>query len=248
MLRKLLAFMLIFITLRGYAAIESDVVHVGVNNFSPPFIMRTGSNGYYGFDISMMLYICKNINRTCKFHSMRFEDLLDAVEAGRIDVAVSAITITYERSQHVNFSNPYLPSTSRFLGLINYKDKRVTKKFITGKKIGIKQGSIFAKQLKRLNLQGVRLYEYTYDSQLIDALSSKKVDLVLTDNATAVYWQYHSSEKMIAIGKPIKYGFGYGIASNLRDKDLHQEINMALAKYHKSMHFENDFETYLGAF
>ncbi len=248
MLRKIIFCILILIDSSGFAAIEDNVLHVGVNSFVPPFVIRSGSDGYYGFDINMMMYICKDIKRTCKFHSLELDELLTSVQNARVDAAASALTITYERSQNVNFSNPYLPSFSRFLGLAKFKNEKFTPRFLAGKRIGIKESSIFDKQLAKLKLKKIKVYKYKHNSQIIEALVQGKVDLVLTDDATAVYWQNHSSDQIFVLGSPLKYGIGYGIATNLKENELTQQINMSLVKYHKSMQFKRDFDTYISSF
>lgn len=248
MLRKLIFCFLILVNTAVHAFIENNVLHVGVNYFQPPFIMRSGNNAYQGFDVSMMLYICKSLNRTCKFHSMPFGELLSSVQNGKIDAAVSSITITYERAQKVNFSNAYLPSQSRFLGSVDLKGQPITVDLLSSKKIGIKEGSIFDKQLRSFNLKQLDLHKFADDGQLIDALNKKDIDLGLTDNETAIYWQNQSSNKIVALGKPIKYGLGYGIATNLNDMELNKQINIALDNYHKDIQFKNDFDTYIKEF
>jgi len=74
------------------------------------------------------------------------------------------------------------------------------------------------------------------------------VDLILTDNETAIYWANHSSDKFAVIGKPIEYGFGYGIATNLLDLELNKQINICLEAYHNSNNFKRDFDSYIKEF
>lgn len=229
-------------------AASDKELHVGINYFSPPFVYPSGGNGFSGFDVSMMVYICNRMHRICRFHTMRFDELLANVQNGTIDVAVSALTITYQRSKYVNFSNPYLLSSSRFLGSVAYKNQKINHDFFKGKTIGIKKGTIFAKQIQRLGLDGVKIKPYSQDNQLIDALSQNRVDLILTDNETAVYWQNHSSGNLISLGSPMKYGYGYGIAMNKKEPELIRSINMALKRYHRSMQFRSNYTTYIASF
>lgn len=246
-MRKIISLFLLLYSFIVIAA-EDKVLNVGVNHYTPPFIMRSGANGYYGFDISMLNYICRKINRECKFYSMPFNELIPSVEAGRVDVVVSALTITNYRAQFVRFSNPYILSYSRFLTSVKYKDEKFNRKFFQNKTIGVKKGSVFTGEIRKLNLGKVKIKQYLRDNQVIDALSQGAVDLVLTDNETASFWKNHSSGHLIAFGKAIKYGYGYGIAANKNDKELIEKINFALAQYHKSMHFQTNYTTYIANF
>lgn len=196
----------------------------------------------------MMNYVCGKINRECRFYSMPFNDLLLSVEDGRVDIAVSALTITRERAQFVRFSNPYLLSYSRFLGNIKFKDVKFTRKFFRDKTIGLKKGSVFSDEIRQLNLRKVKIKQYVRDNEMIDALSQGDVDFALMDNEKAVYWENHSAGQLKAFGPQIKYGNGYGIVVNLKDEALIQQINDALALYHKSMYFRSNYITYIATF
>ena len=107
----LLTFICIIPTLHA----ENNPLKIGIDGFLPPFAMQGKNNENYGFDVEMMNSLCKIMKRDCEFHTMKFAQLLPAVENGQVDVALSYITITPERSKRVNFSTPYLLSYSRFL-------------------------------------------------------------------------------------------------------------------------------------
>ncbi len=79
-------------------------------------VMQGANNQFYGYDISMMEYICQTLLRRCQFIPIRFDKILDAVNTKTIDVATSSIGITAERAAIVNFSLPYLLSQARFIG------------------------------------------------------------------------------------------------------------------------------------
>lgn len=248
LLRKLVIFSLIVTSNFVHSAEDVRELNIAVNYFTPPFVMRSGNNIYYGFDINMMLNICKSIKRTCKFHSMRFDELLASVESGKMDAAISGITITVERAARVNFSDPYMFSYSRFLGHSALKDQKFTRDFLKGKTVGVKRGSVFTAQLKKLEVKKLSISEYTQDNEVIDALNNGKVDLVLTDDATAKYWQIHSANTLAVLGKPIAYGFGYGVVINIRNKELTDDINWALSNYIRSNAFKENYNVYFAKF
>ena len=87
---------------------QGEPLNIGIETFDPPFVIQGANKKIYGFDVDMMNSLCHIINRTCQYHVMRFDELLNAVVTKKIDEAVSSITITPGRSKLVNFSLPYL--------------------------------------------------------------------------------------------------------------------------------------------
>jgi polar amino acid transport system substrate-binding protein len=221
---------------------------VGVSFSSPPFIMHSSNGVFWGFDINMMTYICKAIHRECRFHSMAFRDLIKNVQNNKLDMALGAMTIIPERDRVVRFSNPYLMSYSRFLGLSTDKDKQFSGKLFENKKIGVKKGAVFIKQLKELHIKNSNIIEFTQENEQIYALIKNKIDFVLMDNSTALYWQNNSDNALAVLGKPMKYGYGYGIAMNKKDAALTRSVNKVLINYHKSLPFIQNYQTYFNKF
>ncbi len=221
-----------------------EPLNVGITSFSPPFIMHGAHSDVYGFDIDMMNSICKILQRTCQFRVMRFDQLLPAVANNTVDVAVSAITITPERSKIVNFSLPYLLSYSRFL-----TKAPVTQAFsldlLNNKTIGIETGTIFADQIKAMGIRDPILKEYSRTEEMLEELDSGEVDFVLLDSPTTVYWEANSSGKFVKIGPAYMYGFGLGIASN---PSLLNDLNKAVLQYQNSEDFKLNFDRYLVQF
>lgn len=61
-----------------------------------------------GFDVELIQIIAEELGYGVEFHENEFDDLLPSVSAGQADFAVSAITITDERKENVDFSEGYL--------------------------------------------------------------------------------------------------------------------------------------------
>ncbi len=221
-------------------------LRVAIEVFEPPFVMQAANNQVHGFDISLILTICRGIGRTCQFQVMPFNDLLAAVENNEADVAISAITITVPRARRVNFSLPYLSSVSRFLTTKQFSRQPFTLQNLNNKRIGVEQGSIFAEQIVNLGIGNATVVPYETVHELIDSLNNNDVDLVLMDNHSAVFWEIQSSGLLKTYGMPLEYGFGYGIAINRQNNTLLSQINTVLLKYQQSEDFKKSYRKYFG--
>jgi polar amino acid transport system substrate-binding protein len=144
MIRTILIICLCF-TSGAYA--QKVPLHVAIATFEPPFVIQGTHKEIYGFDADLMSSLCQMLNRTCQFHIMRFEQLLDAVAKQKMDVAIGSITITPERSKIVNFSLPYLVSSSRFVEKQIVSNQIFSLDKLNNKKIGIGTATVFGDQL-----------------------------------------------------------------------------------------------------
>ena len=229
-------------------AADIGPVQIGIESFNPPFTMQGAKGSLYGFDIEMMNTLCKMIQRTCQYHVMSFDQLIPAVQNRQIDIALSSITITPERSAIVNFTMPYLLSYSRFLVKASSKSQPFTLAFLNGKKIGLETGTIFPQQLSVMGVQDPKLKFYASVSDQLTGLSKGEVDIILLDNPTATYWASNSSDIFQVAGPSYMYGYGLGIAIYPGEPALLNALNQALVQYQNSSEFKQNYNRYLQEF
>jgi polar amino acid transport system substrate-binding protein len=222
---------------------------IGVDTFTPPFAMRGGNGELFGYDISMMNSLCKIMNRPCQFQPMKWIELLPAIMNNQINLAVSSITITPERTKDINFSLPYALSYSRFLTMADTPTvEPFTFSSLEGKNIGVEEGTIYENQVTHLGINNPIVKSYDGDPEALKGLSNKEVDYVLLDNPTALYWAANSSGAFKVIGKPFAYGFGIGIAVSKADINLIPELNKALIEYQGSTDYQQNYHRFLETF
>jgi polar amino acid transport system substrate-binding protein len=229
-------------------ALTTPPLRVAIGRFSPPFEIETSNNMLYGFDVTMMEYLCKRMQRPCQFIPLRFTQLLTAVENNEADVAVGAITITVERSQRVNFSMAYFPSHSRFIGSVKLVSEPFSLSILNEREIGVELGSVFTKQIQEMGIKDPKIIPFDSEDGLIEALSSGEVELALMDAPTAKYWANHTGGVLKIIGPEFPFGFGYGIALNKNNIQLLQDINAGITEFQKSKAFHEAFRMYFEEF
>ncbi len=87
----------------------SGVIKLGTNAAFPPFEYVEGTD-IVGFDISMGEYIAKDANVKLEVVDMAFDSLIAALQAGTIDFIAAGMSVTEERKENVDFSEPYYAS------------------------------------------------------------------------------------------------------------------------------------------
>lgn len=105
---------------------------IGTDPGFKPFEYRQGGK-IVGFDIDLAQEIANDTGRQLVIEEMNFDGLIAALQAGKIDMAVAGMSVTPERSQNVNFSNPYYLASQMIV--VRDNDQRIKiKTDLTGKK------------------------------------------------------------------------------------------------------------------
>ena len=81
---------------------------VGISADFPPFEYYDENEELYGFDVDLMNYIGDRIGFDIEFVNMSFDQLFSAVMGGDVDFAISAIAVTEERNNVIDYTIPYL--------------------------------------------------------------------------------------------------------------------------------------------
>ena len=91
----------------GTLTVGSDIPYA-------PFEMGQAPD-YTGFDIELVDDIAKRLDLDVKIEDTAFDTIFTDVAQGKFDMVASAATITPEREQQVNFSDPYFESEQALL-------------------------------------------------------------------------------------------------------------------------------------
>ncbi|GGE47398.1 amino acid ABC transporter substrate-binding protein [Halopseudomonas oceani] len=81
-------------------------LRVGITEV-PPFVIADGQGGWEGISVDLWRAIAEQQGWAFELQPMAFADLLHAVESGKVDVAVGALTMTAERELVFDFSHPF---------------------------------------------------------------------------------------------------------------------------------------------
>jgi ABC-type amino acid transport substrate-binding protein len=112
-LRKIIGIVcvaLLSFTTYGCAKHESKKLVIGVSPDYPPFAFEY-RNELIGFDIDLVSAIAQRLNYGVEFKKMNFDELLPSLENKTVDLVVSSVTQTTERSEKFDFSHPYYSPT-----------------------------------------------------------------------------------------------------------------------------------------
>lgn len=138
-MRRLLAVAAFGTALTFGALASAEDLTVGANVGNVPWEFQDDTGAIVGFEVDLATEVAKRLGREIMVENIPFNGLFSAVQSGRIDMAMSSITITPKRLAEVSFAQPYYDSDQSLTvtaasGLKGLGD-------LTGKVIGVDTGS-----------------------------------------------------------------------------------------------------------
>ena len=124
----------------GFAASASaDTLTVGAYPANPPWEVKQEDGSFTGFEVDIVRAVAEKLGDEVEFQDLGFQALFAAVTSGRIDMAISSITITDERLQNQDFSQGYYDADLA-MGMSEKSDV-ATLADLKGKAVGVLSGS-----------------------------------------------------------------------------------------------------------
>ena len=88
---------------------ENGTIHVSLTDTDPPLTYRS-EDVLTGFDFEYIILFAREYGYKLEPSTVDFEFILGSVQTGKYDLGISGITITDERKEALNFTNPYYQS------------------------------------------------------------------------------------------------------------------------------------------
>ena len=208
----------------GAMASAQDLT-VGANVGNVPWEFQDDTGAIVGFEIDLANEVGKRLGRTVKFENIPFNGLFSAVQSGRIDMAVSSITITQKRLAELSFAQPYYDSDQSLTvtaasGLTGLADMK-------GKVIGVDTGStgdIWATEhMAEYGFADIRRFEGLAPAML--DLGNGRIDGYISDIPALQY--YVKDKPQFAVVERILSGEQYSMMF-AKDAPLAAEVSAVL--------------------
>ncbi len=90
-------------------------IRIGMTGEQPPLTMTARNGEMIGLDVALAAVLARSMGVEPRFVRLPFRELLDALDAGEVDLVMSGMTITPERSRRASFVGPYYTSGKSIL-------------------------------------------------------------------------------------------------------------------------------------
>jgi len=218
------------------------VVKIGNNAEYPPFESVDASGKIVGFDPDIIAAIAKAAGFEFELINTRWDGIFVALASGEFDAVISAATITDERKQTVDFSDPYFNAGQMIA--VKQGSPIKTPADLDGKKVGVQLGTtgdIWVSDNTKAEV--VRYDEITLAFQ---ALGNGDIDAIVNDGPTSADIIKANPELgATLVGEPFTEE-NYGIAVSKDKPELLAAINKGLAAVKASGEYDKIYETWFG--
>jgi glutamine transport system substrate-binding protein len=224
--------------------VEGQTYDVGIDATYPPFEFQEDGE-YKGIDIDLIQAIADNQGFEIEFNPMDFSGIIPALQAGQLDVAIAGMSITEERKEIVDFSDPYFDAG---LSLVVREDNNdiTSLEDLDGATVAVKSGTTGA-QFARDNQDeyGYEITQFEDSPSMFQEVSNGNADVLLEDYPVIAYAIAESGLELKTVGERLT-GDQYGIAVlQGENQDLLEAINTGLQDLRDSGEYDEILNTYL---
>ncbi|WP_206746992.1 transporter substrate-binding domain-containing protein [Brevibacterium epidermidis] len=138
---------------------------------------------YVGFDIDLITAVADEAGFELKQEVTNFDGIIPGLQTGSFDLAVAGISITDERKQTIDFSDPYCKS-GLILGVPTDNEDIKSIDDLDGKTVATRLGSTSAAYIED-NIEGAEAKTYEQLDQAYLAVESGSADAVLYTSRTS---------------------------------------------------------------
>lgn len=205
-------------------AAAKDIIIATESSFKPFSYLDTDGN-LVGFEIDLANALCEQMQANCNIVSQDWDSLIPSLNANKSDAIMAGMSITEERLNAVDFSEPYFDNT---LVLIGKKGDPTTIDGIQGKTVATQQATVSAEYLAKNYPEAIVKAYDKQDNAYLD-LTAGRADYMLSDVVPASDWlQTEAGQGYEVKGAPIDIGDKVGIAVRKGDA-LKADFDAALA-------------------
>ena len=225
----------------------AKVYVVGTDAAYAPFESQNEKGEIVGFDIDVVKAVAQKAGIEVKFVNTPWEGIFNSVAQGDRDLLVSAITITNERKQTLDFSAPYFDAQQ----LIAVKKDSKIAKFTDLKKlkVGVQNGTTGDEVVAKLqgkDSANIKRFEST--PLALKELEAGGVDAVVADNGVVVnYVNNNPDAKFKTVSDASFAAEQYGLAVKKGNAELLEKLNKGLADIKTDGSYNQIYAKYFGA-
>jgi polar amino acid transport system substrate-binding protein len=197
-----------------------------------------------GFDVEMIDLVAKELGVKQAIVDTPFEGIQSGedLNARKCDIAAAAMTITPERQEKIDFSDPYFDANQALLvkkgsGIDSFED-------LQGETLGVQSGTT-GKDYAEENAQGVELKDYEDVALELSSVKNGQVPAAIND--IPVLLDYAKQNPDTEVAATFETGEQYGFATKKgTSQELLKVVNDVIAKARADGTYDRLYEKWFG--
>lgn len=227
------------------AMAETPTVNVVTDPSFVPFEMMDPETGeMIGFDMDIINEVADRAGFNVNLTTMEFAGIIPAVQTGSQEIAIAGVTITEERAEIVDFSDPYYDSGLQIIVRADNDDVE-TIDDLAGLKIATRIGSTSYDFLQEQLGDNADITPYPGNSDMYMALLGRNVDAAFYDAPNVAYFAQTRGEGRTKVVGPLYEGQQYGIVFH-KGSQWVEPANEALAAMREDGTYDEIYEKWFG--
>ncbi|KEF36790.1 amino acid ABC transporter substrate-binding protein, PAAT family [Schinkia azotoformans MEV2011] len=210
---------------------DRGVLKVGLMGTYRPYNFLNEKQEMDGFDADIAKEVAKRLGVNVEFIAQEFSGMIAGLQAEKFDVVISQMTITDERKQQMDFSDPYITNQVKVI-VHETNDSIKSVEDFKGKNIGVGLGTNDETYLRTKLMPEVGEFKImTYNDVIttLKDLDADRIDATINNIYALKPVVEEQGFKIKAVGEAIKSDQA-GIATRKGNEELVAELNRILAE------------------
>lgn len=229
------------------APAPAKVFAVGTDAAYAPFESQNEKGEIVGFTIEVVSAVAAKADVQVKFVNTPWEGIFNALAQGDRDMLASSITITAERKQTMDFTDPYFDAVQ----LIAVKDNSKVNKFgdLKKMKVGVQTGTTGDEAVtKLLGKTSTNIKRFESTPLALKELELGGVDAVVADNGVVIHYVANNpGGKFKTVSDKDFVPEQYGVAVKKGNAELVAKMNQGIAAIKADGTYDTIYKKYFGA-
>lgn len=149
---------------------------IGIEGTYPPFTYHNDDGSLAGLDVELGTALAEKLGVEVEFQEAAWDSLLIGIDSGRFDTVINSVSITDERAEKYDFSDPYYYEARRVVVRAD-DDSIQAPEDLNGKKIATNATNAF---LPWYEEQGAEIVGIDTSAEAIDLVLSGRADFLGT--------------------------------------------------------------------
>jgi polar amino acid transport system substrate-binding protein len=226
----------------GVKVVEKGKLTVCTHLPYEPFQYNEGGK-VVGFDVDLMDLVAKDLGLEQKIINTPFEGIEtgQAMNTSKCDIAAAGMTITDERAEVIDFSDPYFDATQALL--VKKGSGIDSLESLSGKTLGVQIGTTGQQYAEENAPDDVELKVFEDLALLVSAVKTGGIPAAINDNS--VLYDYVEKNPTTEVSTEFDTGeqYGFGVAKDGNDALL-DAVNEALATARKDGTYDKLYKKY----
>ncbi|MFT5121102.1 MAG: lysine-arginine-ornithine-binding protein [Psychrobacter glaciei] len=159
-------------------------IKIATESSYKPFSYTDADGKLIGYEIELVDALCAQMKAECEVISQDWDGLIPGLNAQKFDATIAGMSITPERKEVVEFSDPYFHSG---IILIGKKGDDISVEGLEGQPVASQRSTVASQYLQdEHDNADIKLYD-TQDNAYLD-LTSGRVRAMMSDKVTGIDW------------------------------------------------------------